>query len=68
MSKTIEFNIELADNGAIFRWLDDEGCEHTEVAEGDDNLIAKRIGEFITAQMNYVLKYKAEIKIEIDYE
>lgn len=64
----IDIRLELADNGAIIRWFDEEGCEHTEVAEGDDNLIAKKVGKFITTQMDYDLNQKANIKIEIEYE
>lgn len=66
--KTIELDIELADNGAIIRWFDDEGHSHVEVSEGRADSAARFIGTYIIAQMNYDVKHKAKVKIEYGNE
>lgn len=66
--KTIELDIELADNGAIIRWLYNDGLEYAQVVEGKDDNVARFIGAFITTEMDYDSQLKAKVKIEIEYE
>jgi hypothetical protein len=61
-----EFDIELADNGAIARMEDNKGCQRIEVVEGKLDKVADCIGRLIISQMNYDNERKAKIKIEYE--
>lgn len=62
----VEFDIELADNGAIVRMEDDKGYQHVEVVEGKLDKVAEYIGRLINTQMDYDVEHKAKIKIEYE--
>lgn len=62
----IEFDIELADNGAIVRMEDDKGYQHVEVTEGKIDKVAGYLGRLIISQMNSDIEHKAKIKIEYE--
>ena len=64
----IEFDIELADNGAILIHSYDDGSTLTEVVEGNDDAVSLRIGRNIVDDMDMECKTKAKVKIEIEYE